>query len=345
MATPVGILTVSDKCSRGQALDTSGPALRQLLESGQQQQWSVVTSLVVPDDRQVISQTTRDWCAHSPGSAGPLCRLVIITGGTGISPSDVTVEAIEPLFTKRLPSLATAMVVGSLKITPMAALSQVAAGVVGESVVVAVPGSKKGSVENLQQILGVLPHAVDTAMAYAGTRHLHPATLVATTAEPLAMCGCSRPNDDDGTMHVAEGLSNDLEASVVRRARKSPYPMTPVDEALQLVLSHVAPLPPVQLPLGEIREGHIIAADVIAHEDVPGYPAAVMDGYAVIAADGPGTYAVRGAATAGRATATPLRPGEVVRVATGAPIPAGADAVVMVEDTRLLESSDGEEIT
>ncbi|KAJ2835968.1 hypothetical protein FBU31_001489 [Coemansia sp. 'formosensis'] len=341
MATPVGILTVSDKCSRGQALDTSGPALRQLLESGQR--WSVVTSLVVPDDRLLISQTTRDWCALSPGSAGPLCRLVIITGGTGISPSDVTVEAIEPLFTKWLPSLATAMVVGSLKITPMAALSQVAAGVVGESIVVAVPGSKKGSVENLQQILGVLPHAVDTAMAYAGTRHLHPATPVANTAEPLAMCGCSRP-DDDGTMHVAEGLSNDLEAGVVRRARKSPYPMTPVDEALRQVLSHIAPLPPVQLPLGDIREGHIIAADVIAHEDVPGYPAAVMDGYAVIAADGPGTYAVRGAATAGRATPTPLTPGEVVRVATGAPIPEGADAVVMVEDTQLLESSNGEEV-
>ncbi|KAJ2427225.1 hypothetical protein GGF41_001762, partial [Coemansia sp. RSA 2531] len=61
MATPVGILTVSDKCSRGQALDTSGPALRQLLETASGgQQWAVVSSLVVPDDRELISQTIRD---------------------------------------------------------------------------------------------------------------------------------------------------------------------------------------------------------------------------------------------------------------------------------------------
>ncbi|KAJ2052835.1 hypothetical protein H4S04_001075 [Coemansia sp. S16] len=349
MATPVGILTVSDKCSRGQALDTSGPALRQLLETASGgQQWAVVSSLVVPDDRELISQTIRDWCTLS-ATSGPLCRLIVVTGGTGISPSDVTVEAIEPLFTKKLPSLATAMVVGSLKITPMAALSQVAAGVISETIVVAVPGSKKGSVENLQQILSVLPHAVDTARAYLGTRHLHSSSgvpIANTEAQPLAMCGCSRP-DDDATTHVAEGLSNDLDASVDRRARKSPYPMIPVDKALRLVLSHVAELPAGELPLCDIREGQIIAADVIALEDVPGYPAAVMDGYAVIAADGPGTFTVRGATTAGRATMVsedkPLQSGEVVRVATGAPIPLGANAVIMVEDTQLLESHEGEE--
>ncbi|KAJ2011413.1 hypothetical protein IWW57_006629, partial [Coemansia sp. S610] len=143
------------------------------------------------------------------------------------------------------------------------------------------------------------------------------------------------------------GLSNDLDGSVARRARKSPYPMVPVNEALKLVLSHVAELPAVELPLQDVREGQIIAADVVAREDVPGYPAAVMDGYAVIAADGPGTFTVRGATTAGRTAADssdgPLRSGEVVRVATGAPIPPGADAVVMVEDTQLLESRGNEE--
>ncbi|KAJ2643599.1 hypothetical protein GGF44_001092, partial [Coemansia sp. RSA 1694] len=208
-----------------------------------------------------------------------------------------------------------------------------------------------GSVENLQQILGVLPHAVDTAMAHSGTRHLHSSSGQPIDSPqvppPLALCGCSRPDEDQGTLHVAEaGLSNDLGGSVARRARKSPYPMIPVDEALRLVLSHMPELPPVELPLRDIREGQIIAADVIAREDVPGYPAAVMDGYAVIAADGPGTYTVRGSTTAGGATATagshgPLRSGEVVRVATGAPIPLGADAVVMVEDTQLIELLEG----
>ncbi|KAJ2901595.1 hypothetical protein GGI21_004666, partial [Coemansia aciculifera] len=302
MATPVGILTVSDKCSRGQALDTSGPALRRLLEEEEktasgQQRWSIVATLVVPDDRALIAQTVRDWCDVT-SDGRPRCRLVVITGGTGISPTDVTVEAISPLFTKQLPSLATAMVVGSLKITPMAALSQVAAGVVGESIVVAVPGSKKGSVENLQQILGVLPHAVDTARAHTGTRHLHSSTgqPIETIAPlPLALCGCSRPDEEYSAVHLADSvLSNDLDGSVARRARKSPYPMIPVDEALRLVLSHMPEPSAVELSLQDIREGQIIAADVIAREDVPGYPAAVMDGYAVIAADGPGTYTVRG---------------------------------------------------
>ncbi|KAI8323595.1 hypothetical protein GQ54DRAFT_101734 [Martensiomyces pterosporus] len=371
---PVGILTASEKCSRGQAVDTSGPALKQLLEKpqeeGQEGSWVAVATRIVPDDKRIIADAVRDWCAIGHGG-GPLCRLVIITGGTGISPSDVTVAAVEPLFTKQLPALATAMVVGSLKITPFAALSQVAAGVVGETIVLAVPGSRKGSVENVQQILAVLPHAVSTAMAATGTRHLHSDKGVPLAAssqhagegQRRVACGCSRADEETENPHnrhhhthshspaAAQGLSNDLGAGVSRRARKSPYPMIPVDTALDLVLSSLAAPAPVDLPLREIREGQILAEDVIAQENVPAYRASIMDGYAVKSSDGPGTYTVRGSAVAGMRGASsvteesPLQAGEIVRIATGAPVPPGADAVVMVEDTELLESNEeGEEV-
>ncbi|KAJ2389816.1 hypothetical protein GGI23_005757, partial [Coemansia sp. RSA 2559] len=264
MSVPVGILTVSDKCSRGQATDTSGPALAQLLmQTPSASQWVIVATAIVPDDKKQISDTVQSWCTPRTSDGEPLCRLAIVAGGTGISPSDVTVGALEPLFTKRLPSLATAMVVGSLKITPMAALSQVTAGVVNDTtVVLAVPGSKRGATENVQQILSVLPHAIDTLKARTGTRHLHAAaekadepTKGSIEVSPKALCGCSREEEEeegDGmeTNHRVEsslsaaGVSNDLGASVVHRARKSPYPMIPVSTALSLVLSSVSVMEP-----------------------------------------------------------------------------------------------------
>ncbi|KAI9500022.1 MoeA, N-terminal and linker domain-containing protein [Coemansia spiralis] len=120
--------------------------------------------------------------------------------------------------------------------------------------------------------------------------------------------------------------------------------MIPVAKALDIVLSNTKTLQPVDLPLCDIRAGQIVARDVVAQENVPAYPASVMDGYAVIATDGPGDYIVRGSSTAGSKEGTvtaenPLLSGQIVRIATGAPMPPGADAVVMVEDTVLLEST------
>ncbi|KAJ2809059.1 hypothetical protein H4R20_000423 [Coemansia guatemalensis] len=354
---PVGILTVSDKCSEGLATDTSGPALEKLLLS-QDGAWTIAERQIVPDNTQRIASTVRSWCAPledtddtgSPTAAGR-CRLVIITGGTGVSPSDVTVEAVEPLFTKKLGALATAMVIGSLKITPYAALSQVTAGVIGRAVVLAVPGSRKGSVENVQQILSVLPHAVETAGAVHGTRHLHatsdgkPIAEHASMPKPRIACGCARTDEDSGGVESqSQGLSNELSGGITGRARKSPYPMIPVSAALDQVLSSIRELPAEKLVLNQIRPGQVLAQDVVARENVPAYPASIMDGYAMIASDGPGEFIMRTASTAGAAAQevneqNPLQPGEVVRVATGAPMPPGADAVVMNEDTELIEST------
>ncbi|KAJ2374028.1 hypothetical protein IW150_003324 [Coemansia sp. RSA 2607] len=319
MSHSVGILTVSDKCAQGQAQDTSGPALRTLLES-RNNKWQVTHMHIVGDEQHEIAATVQQWSTH--------CRLVVVTGGTGLAAGDVTVAALDPLFTKRLPSMATAMVVGSLRITPMAALSQVACGLVGTCVVVAVPGSRKGSVENLEQIIDVLPHAVETAGAGRSTRELHAGA---------ALCGCGRVEGKP----AAPG-----DGTVAGRARQSPHRMVPVDEALKRALDSVVALPPVDVALADIRAGMVLAEPVTALEPVPSYAASVMDGYAVLAADGPGEYRVLGASTAGGdGQKVQVTSGTIVRIATGAPLPPGADAVVMVEDTQLVErDAAGEEV-
>jgi gephyrin len=117
---------------------------------------------------------------------------------------------------------------------------------------------------------------------------------------------------------------------------ESTYPMLPVADALALVLAQASPLPPVTVTLAA-AQGRILAADILAQDALPPFPASVKDGYAVVAADGPGVYPVVGAATAGHMPTFTVTPGTVAYITTGAPLPAGADAVVMVEETEPLD--------
>lgn len=121
---------------------------------------------------------------------------------------------------------------------------------------------------------------------------------------------------------------------------ESPYSLLPVADALATVLAQAQPLPPESVPLGRAL-GRILAADIQAAEPLPPFPASVKDGYAVIAADGPGVYPVVGEVTAGRVADFVLESGQVAYITTGAPLPPGADAVVMVEQTEPVEHPDG----
>lgn len=121
---------------------------------------------------------------------------------------------------------------------------------------------------------------------------------------------------------------------------ESVYPMIPVEQAQEIVLAQAEALAPVRVPLAGAL-GLVLAEAVRAREPLPPFVAAVKDGYAVIAADGPGIYPVIGEATAGRVAAFRVLPGTVAYVTTGAPLPPGADAVVMVEETRQLPAEDG----
>jgi len=146
-----GILTISDRSSRGERPDASGPALQETVTA---QGWQVIYRQVIPDDFSTIRQLLIDW-----SESGAL-DVILTTGGTGFSPRDVTPEATQAVIERPTPGIAEAMRAASLQVTPHAMLSRATAGIRRRTLIVNLPGSPRGAVENLQVILPVLTHAV-----------------------------------------------------------------------------------------------------------------------------------------------------------------------------------------
>ena len=152
MSLRFGIVTVSDRSARGEREDLSGPALvEQVRKSG----GTIAMMTVVPDDLDRIRDLLIRW------SDNGMLDVLLTTGGTGFSPRDVTPEATSAVIERPAPGLAEAMRIESLKVTPHAMLSRATAGIRGRTIIVNLPGSPRGAVENLIVILEVLPHAVE----------------------------------------------------------------------------------------------------------------------------------------------------------------------------------------
>ena len=149
-AYTAAVITVSDRCSRGEREDASGPALAELLgEKG----YRVVSTSVVPDERPQIEDAIR-------GAAAADVALVLTTGGTGFSPRDVTPEATRAVLDREIPAIPQAMLYASLQITPHAMLSRAVAGTRGGTLLVNLPGSEKAARENLSAVLPALGHGL-----------------------------------------------------------------------------------------------------------------------------------------------------------------------------------------
>ena len=155
MEYTAAVITVSDKGSRGEREDTSGPALVKLLEENG---YTVAYTAIVPDE---IEEIRRELlaCADEKG----LC-LVLTTGGTGFSERDVTPEATEGVIERRVPGIPEAMRAESMRITPMGCLSRETAGIRGRTLIINLPGSKKASTENFSAVVGPVKHGIDTLL-------------------------------------------------------------------------------------------------------------------------------------------------------------------------------------
>ena len=148
----VGILTVSDRASRGESEDHSGPLLVRLVK--EELGWRVAVQAVVPDERVRIAEVLRRWADEED------VALILTTGGTGFAPRDVTPEATRDVIDREAPGLVEAMRAESLRVTPHAMLSRAVAGMRGRTLIVNMPGSPKAVAEQFAVIRPALPHAI-----------------------------------------------------------------------------------------------------------------------------------------------------------------------------------------
>ncbi|XP_055496733.1 gephyrin isoform X1 [Leucoraja erinacea] len=151
----VGVLTVSDSCFRNLAEDRSGINLKDLVQDPSLLGGTVSAYKIVPDEVDEIKETLIEWCDDKE------LNLILTTGGTGFAPRDVTPEATKEVIEREAPGMALAMLMGSLNVTPLGMLSRPVCGIRGKTLIINLPGSKKGSQECFQFILPALPHAID----------------------------------------------------------------------------------------------------------------------------------------------------------------------------------------
>ncbi|GFG09579.1 isoform 5 of gephyrin [Aspergillus udagawae] len=370
------ILVVSDTASQDPSTDKVGDTLSASFTAEGSNSWDPPVIKIVPDNVLDIQRTICNW------TDGPdWFNLVLISGGTGFAVKDNTPEAVSPLIHRHAPGIVHGMLAASLRVTPFAMMSRPVAGVRDKSLLITLPGSPKGAKENLEAIIKLLPHAC-TQAAGANSRALHAGGVKKLEAEAGVSSqnqsseSKAQPHDghrhhhhhhhhnhgdSHGHGHVVPRAhtspserpqSNDPNAGPNRRYRSSPYPMLSVDEALKLISQHTPEPVVIEVPVTHSLVGSVVAEDVYAGEAVPAYRASIVDGYAVIAPDsptaGPSTKGIFPVASITHAnpggTLSPLEPGTVARITTGAPLPPNANAVVMVEDTVLVSSTpDGQE--
>lgn len=148
----VGVLTVSDRSTLGEYVDESGPRLTAILDEWEG--FAVDARLVVADEQQVIEETLRTWADNHH------LDLILTTGGTGLSPRDVTPEATHKVIDREIPGIAEFLRMKGTEITLLATLSRQVAGQRANTLIINLPGSPSGAVENLELLAGILQHAL-----------------------------------------------------------------------------------------------------------------------------------------------------------------------------------------
>ncbi|KAL8707569.1 MAG: hypothetical protein Q9220_007410 [cf. Caloplaca sp. 1 TL-2023] len=324
------ILIVSDTASQDPSTDKAGSLLKDVITNAGGAQWTVSDQQIVSDDVLAIQRQVMRW-----SDGDDPYNLIVTTGGTGFTRKDNTPEAI------------------------IAVMSRPVAGVRNKSIIVTLPGSPKGAKENLLSILKQLPHACKQA-AGEDSRTAHVGGVKALE-QAAGMNASSSVSDRQSHSHHHHHThkhshnhgshavpkphtdskdlpkSNNPKEGPSRRYRESPYPMRSVEEALELIFKNTPAPRPVLASVDIDVGGYVLAENVKADEPVPAFRASIVDGYAIIVDDDApspkGTFPVVSISHASPGHIPPLCAGQIARITTGAPLPPGATAVAMVEDT------------
>ncbi|XP_076310110.1 molybdenum cofactor synthesis protein cinnamon isoform X2 [Tachypleus tridentatus] len=277
----------------------------------------ITATQCVPDEIEQIQEVLLHWCDNMK------LDLVLTTGGTGFTPRDVTPEATKVILEREAPGMATAMMVESLKITPLAMISRLVCGIRGKTLILNLPGSTNGAKQCLEFVKSAIPHAVDQLNADT--------EKVDETHRFLKHASCNP---------FLKKEHKEVVVTVSDKPRQSLYPLISVAEAQAIVLKEADCLQTQILDFEEAL-GYVLAEEITSKDDIPPFPASIKDGYAVLSSDGAGIRKVVGDVPAGLwADGLVVNSGSCVKISTGAPVPYGADAVIQVEDTKLLETSE-----
>lgn len=369
------IIVVSTTCFKAEnrnEIDKTGLQLINVLNSSGQ--FRVEPVKYVGDDRKQIADAIIDITNY--GRAENRSNLIVVSGGTGFSQDDITPEAVRPLLEKEAPGLVHKMMSNSLEVTDMAAMSRPVAGIIGNCIVVTIPGSPKGATENLIAILNVLPHGLELLMG--NSRDIHAGKISdqpqpGNDSDTHKYKSHDHNNDSEEThshhqyhqhhhdqhihndkySHMAHGptfhnlVSNPINAPVSQRYRSSPYPMISVEEAVNIILNNTPENQKTEsVPLNDLVPKSVVAEEIVAKINIPSFRASIVDGYAVFHNECPGDFQVMHVVHTAGPTDLILSSSTAVRVTTGAPVPTNCTAVIPVEETVLLSENDkGEETT
>lgn len=330
----VAIITISDTAALDASADKSGPAIRKKFDG--RPGFDCVRQLIVPDELLVIQEAVQR-CAEQGD-----VDLVVTTGGTGFGMRDCTPEAIEPLLDRKASGLVHFLQSESLRHTPLAALSRPVAGTIEQTLVVTLPGSVKAVNENLETLFhpNLLDHAIDLIKGGTG-QEVHTELAKASCEDGVGRHECHHHRQHHPAPENRTLLSHDPLAPISTRHRSSPYPLISLEEALTLIEKITKPLPVEIRTVDSNLRGYALAADVRALRHVPQTHTTNVDGYALRASDMRGIYKVHTARS--HNLSLPLPSGTIYRINTGDSLPMGTDAVIMVENTRLVSTFTGEE--
>lgn len=362
----IAILVLSDKCSKDSQFDQTTPVIKEYFSKFNQldhvkKHYKVEKTEIVPDNVDEIRRVVTGW-----SEADQKIDLILTSGGTGFTDNDCTPEAIKPILHREAPGIVHRMLSESFKITPFAMMSRPVAGTRNNTLIITLPGSPKGALENLEAVIPTLGHAL-SQIGNKDSRALH--LKLERTLENAPPGNGDRVDKvaiSDKLQHTKshhhhhhhhhnhnhnhgskgnncglakhELISNDLDKPIVARARSSPFPMVSMDEAFSAIKKHTSKPEIMEIDIRYFNPaGYVIAEDIYSTINVPEFRASIVDGYAVKSSDGPGTYPVVSISHASPTDVQHrLSSGEISRVTTGAPVPLGSDAVIMVEETQLI---------